>query len=388
MQWGRRVWVSGGLLLLLCGAPLPALDEAVTIRFVNAIYSFPVDTWYWSGIGEAELDLQSDRNAVVRGQLQLKAFLFSSGYEIMPDLLPFLCSGANSAGQVCLDIPRANIRMRIKINDDTRIRLTFGRTRVTWGDGQLFNAADLIFGAIGDNPDFTRTNLRDETALLTALFIPFTNFVFLEALLLPPLSFLPNAPIKSITSGGRLSAKIGGVKSEFSYLYVGDTNRHNFATSIQGNLGVDFYLSASSAVSGDNIDQAQFVFDNLAISLGMFHTFDLENNMNISLRVESLWRPALAWEEQVSNTEQYAVLLYPELIVSFSGGALQIYIRSVFSPIDLSAQIVSGITWVPYSGLSLFLFPAVFVGEESDTYHIDQQGGISITVGAQYTFWI
>ena len=47
---------------------------------------------------------------------------------------------------------------------------------------------------------------------------------------------------------------------------------------------------------------------------------------------------------------------------------------------------LGGVSWVPYSGLSLLFYPAISIGEMTDTYHIDQRGGLQFTVGAQYIF--
>ena len=404
---------------------LGALDSVVDIRALSNFYSAPLSEWHWNGTVESVLDLRSERNSVVRGQLQLETTLLTSGLGvddmgIPASALALACSGVSADGRLCFDVPRANIRVRIPISDDYRIRFTIGRARLTWGQGQVFNAGDLLFGADPDQVDYTEVAIRDETAVLVASFIPLTDFSFIEVVGLPPLTTLTDAPIGEGAGGLRLQGKIADLKYEIGYLFDGgsadgaagnaagntdspsdaagntdspsdaagntdgDDPAHNIAISVQGNVGADFYLSATSALV-HNVDVADELYQRLQITLGLNYIIDLTGDLNLSLRLESLWRPAGEWQEKDGATVRYALLLYPEVLLSISN-AVQIFVRSIFSPIDLSAQLIGGVTWVPHSGLSLLFFPTINIGESSDTYHIDQTGGLRFTVGAQYTF--
>jgi len=378
--------VAWGAALFVIALPLYGIDQTVTIRALTTFYSTPLTEWHWGALTEAVLDLRAERNPVVRAHLQIEATASSSGLPLSSDALPLLCSGERAPGRLCLDIPRAYIRMRIPLTEDYRIRFTLGRARLTWGQGQLFNAGDLLFGSSTNQVDYTQDTLRDETALLIASFIPITDRTFVEIVALPPLNVFTDVPIDQGAAGVRLKGNIVDLNYEVAYLYNGDRRAHNIALTLQGNLGIDMYLSTTSAVIHDVSDILDSFYKLLQITFGLYHVIDLGNGLSLSLRLESLVKPAAEWEEQNSSSVEYGLLLYPELSLSISN-AIQVFLRTLFSPIDLSAQLITGVSWTPYSGLSLFLYPIFNIGEEtSDTFHFDQRGGIQFTLGAQYAF--
>lgn len=382
---------------LMHGTPpalLGALEVSATIRALLSAYSSPLSEWYANGSTEGTVDLRSERNPVVRAHLQLKTTLISSGLgfdgtTIPSTALSLICSGKDAVGRLCFDVPRANIRLRIPITDDYRMRFTIGRARLTWGQGQLFNAGDLIFGADSAQADYTQSTLRDETAVLLAAFIPITNFTFLETVALPPLAILTDAPLANGAAGVRLQGKIANWKYEVGYLYNGDAAAHNIALNLQGNLGADIYLSATSALV-HNANLADELYKRLQITLGISYAANLGNDLGLNLRLESLWRPAAQWHEQDGGGNgdtavRYALLLYPEISLSIQG-TIQVFIRSLLSPLDLSTQIIGGVSWQPYTGLSILFFPTVNIGEASDSFHPNQNGGLRFSIGAEYTF--
>jgi hypothetical protein len=88
------------------------------------------------------LDLKSVGNKNVKGYFQLES-LITENY-------------------IFLDIPRAYIKVRFP-----SFRVTLGKTRVSWGDGFVFNAGDVVFGSMGViSGDLSAETLRDETAWL------------------------------------------------------------------------------------------------------------------------------------------------------------------------------------------------------------------------------
>lgn len=391
-RWRQRALFFALLMaipLVRNALPLGALDSSATIRTFLNLYSAPLSDWHINGTVEGLIDLRSERNRVVRAHLQLRTTLISSGLgvgdtTIPSSVLPLICSGASAVGRLCLDVPRANIRIRIPITDDYRLRFTIGRARLTWGQGQLFNGGDLIFGADSTQVDYTQNTLRDETAILLATFIPITNFTFIEAVALPPLTMLTNAPLTKGAAGLRLQGKIANWKYEVGYLYNGDAAAHNIALNLQGNLGADIYLSATSALV-HNADLADEFYKRLQITLGVSYAANLGNGLGLNVRLESLWRPAATWQEESGEAVRYALLLYPEVSLSIQG-TVQLFIRSLFSPLDLSAQIIGGVSWQPYTGLSLLFFPTINLGEKSDSFHTNQNGGLRLSFGAQYAF--
>lgn len=372
---------SGGALMPRTLVPLGALESSVNIRALISAYSAPLlSDFRWGGTVESTLDLRSERNPVVRGRLEIKATLLADGSTNASTDSP---TDAVTV-RALFDVPRANIRFRVPITDDYRIRFTVGRARLTWGQGQLFNAGDLLFGTNTTEIDFTEDIIRDETAILLAVFIPINDFAFVEVAGLPPFTALTDVPLRRGAGGARLQGKIANWVYEVGYLYNGDENAHNIALNLQGNLGADVYLSATSALV-HGTDLVNQLFQRTQITVGAHYAINLPNNWGLNLRLESLWRPAGAWREGDSADTRYALLLYPEVTLSISS-TLQVFLRSLFSPIDLSAQITGGVSWVPYSGLSVLFFPSINLGQSNDTFHIGQPGGLQVTIGVDYTF--
>ncbi len=392
---GRLLCYAGLFTLATTANAEP--QQSIELRLLNNVYSGPVDNWYWNGLAQAIINLRAPRNETVRAHLQLKTTLSSAGLlSGAPAIdttqrLATACSGFLASGFLCLDVPYANIRVRFVTEEGYAMRLNVGRARLTWGDGSFYNAADSLFGVAAQNPDLTRSAIREETTWLLAGYFPLGRFGFIEPLLLPPLSVLTNAPLENLAAGLRVQGKVANIKGELSYLFRAEQSRHIPALSLQGNLGIDWYLSSSFVVESHAADVAQRIWESWKISLGLLHIIDLEGDSSLSLRLESLWAPGGFWEAQaLSATQQprtvnYGLFLYPEVLLSLSGG-FQIFLRTIFSPIDLSALITTGIVWQPYTGLSIALFPAVQLGETQDTYHIDLPGGITVALNVSYIF--
>ena len=394
---GRRI---GCLLCYACILTVAANAEpqqSVELRLLNNVYSGPIANWYWNGWAQAIINLRAPRNETVRAHLQLKTTLSSAGLlrgdpPIDNTLrLPTACSGFLASGFLCLDVPYANIRVRFVTEEGYAMRLNAGRARLTWGDGSFYNAADSLFGVAAQNPDLTQSTIREETTWLLAGYFPLGRFGFIEPLLLPPLSVLTNAPLEHLAAGLRVQGKVADIKGELSYLFRAEQSRHIPALSLQGNLGIDWYLSSSFAVESDAANAAQRIGESWKISLGLLHIIDLEGDSSLSLRLESLWAPGGIWEaraltaDQQPRTVNYGLFLYPEILLSLSG-SFQIYLRTIFSPVDLSALISAGVVWQPYTGLSISLFPSLQLGEAQDIYHIDLPGGINVALNVSYLF--
>ena len=363
---------------------LGAVDQRVDLQLLSLLYSDLPDQLYWNIVGEAEIDWQSERNAVVRGHVRLRTLFSASGVGGATDGLPLSCAGFLAPGLLCFDIPRAYIRARFQLPNDERMHITLGRTRVGWGDGTLFNAGDLLFGASSQTVDLTDETLRDESALLLAAFIPLSDFSFIEALILPPISTLTDLPLADVAAGLRAHGKIGDIKSEFGYLFRGDSERHSVAVSMQGNLGIDWYISAATSLTHSATDIGADLLDALTITVGMLHIIDLESDSSLSVRLESIIIPLGVWTED-SATARYGIHLYPEIVYSLSS-AFQILARALVSPVDLSARLTLGVNWVAHSGFTLFLYPGIALGDERDIHSTDRARGIELTAGMRYVF--
>jgi hypothetical protein len=131
-----------------------------------------------AGLATAELDLEALGNRDVRSRFQLRSTLLENAPA---------ATASNPTAATVITVPRAEIRWRMDAGAST-VRFTVGRTRLTWGDGQLYNAGDVINGVRPSNTDLTATTLRDETQWLTVAYLPLGRFSFLEAVALFPMS--------------------------------------------------------------------------------------------------------------------------------------------------------------------------------------------------------
>jgi hypothetical protein len=278
-------------------------------------------------------------------------------------------------------------------------RLTMGKARLAWGEGAAFNAADILYGSSSAaGLDLTADALRDEAAWMAALYVPLGRFSFAEAVVLPPpldvQAFIedPAAPLPDPADaaiGGRIVGKLAGVKTEAAYLYRGETGSHSVAASLQGNLFVDWHLSASAslpAVSPALEDLAESV----RLSAGLFHLQRLGPRASLSLRLEALAAPAGAWQEvdpapPSAPATVYGLLLYPEISLALDS-AVSVAARALVSPVDGSALIVPGVSVSVHKGLSFLGLASVSIGDETDSWSWTRRGGLSFLLGCAYTY--
>ncbi len=349
--------------------------------------------WAVIGGGEVSLDVQATGNRFVRGRFTLTA------------ALPVTRRGAD----VRFEIERAFIKARFPFFDERFFNVTIGKTRLTWGDGAFYNAGDIIFGSGASNPDFTDSTIRDENIFLLSALFPLGDLTFLEPIFIPPdinilfeggVPTVNISPAETLAAGLRINADIGEIKTQAGYLYRGIETRdsagaerlaltHQPFVSLQWNLLVDMQLSSTIAIdqtlSGDSLNED--ILASWLISYGFFHIFALPSDASISLRLESLFRPGGVWEQRhpLESDEYYGVNIFFETVFSFSP-SFNITLRSLFSPIDLSALVAPGLVWAPYNGMRLFFFPLIEMGERGDIYSWEQENGLTFSAGVTFIF--
>jgi hypothetical protein len=232
------------LPLITGGAESQVLSE---MELYNTIYRGE-DEWYYLGSGNAALTFRSARDPHVIGQTEIECY-------------PLDMTNAPVSSVPTLQVKKAYVKTRLP-----GFKLTLGKTRLAWGEGVVFNAADVVFGSLNPVLDLTQTELRSDTAWLTAVNVPLGNFAFLEGVLLPPALDYERGEVSSLTSssiGGRAYFLAGGIKVEGGYLYKGETKvqadalGHRPYISLQGNFGPDWYLSSSLAIPTDEQKQIQ-----------------------------------------------------------------------------------------------------------------------------------
>ncbi|NBB90508.1 MAG: hypothetical protein GVY23_04790 [Spirochaetes bacterium] len=403
------------LAVLLALAPPPAVlaevNQRITVEATHAVTRGEDDEALAVGTGLAELDMRSAGSRYVRGRLQLRARI------------------QNTDPVADLEVPRAFVKARFPLTEESYFHLTAGRARLTWGDGAFYNAGDTLFGALGDNPDFTAETIRDETGWLAAAFVPLGRFAFVEPVVLVPLpegrigsAGIGNAGAGGATeapdpsaahdtsAGARIQGKLGEIKSEASYLFRGTESYHQPAVSLQGNLGIDWYAGATTRIPGPDSrlrwdGAAEAAREEAAASFGLLHIEEGTSRQSLTLRIEGLVRPWKEWSEidarfahaaaegesagpaaaTAMNAGPYGLELFGEVVWQ-PAQTLQFYLRQVASPIDASGLFVPGAAWMPHDGLTLSLFAALQAGEVSDVYGWERAGGSTLATSIRYVY--
>ena len=303
----------------------PRWYPTVTAEALNSVF-FTEDDSIVSGVGRGELDLRSRGSSDVRGRLQICTLLTDVGGESTTEV----------------SVPRAEIRWRTTVAESLRVRLTAGRSRLSWGDGVLFNAGDTINGVAPQSIDLTAETLRDETQWLVAGYVPLGRFAFFEPVVLIP----GTAPAWHTAAGARTQFQLADVKTELGYLYRGAEEVHHPSVSVQGHLLVDWYAAASLRLPDPPNEE-------LFTSAGLLHNGTMRSGAPWSARTEVLWQQG---DQMLS--------VYPEFTWSPSS-LFSLFLRGQLTPVEdatlLDADEIEsvstvGCTWTPATGLQLSLF--------------------------------
>lgn len=242
-------------------------------------------------------------------------------------------------------------------------RLTAGKTRLSWGDGILFNAGDVIYGSSSTSVSLTQAELRSETSYLAAINYPLGLFSFAEALVLPAKTM----SAKDLGFGFRLYTTVGQTKVEGGFLSKADPTRlHTPYVSLQGNIGPDWYLSSSVGFN----EQGSIEKETWMISGGLYHLMTLSGDRNLGLRLEFLSRPFGNWSWESQNDSNCALLLYPEVTYSPSN-SLTYRFQSIISPLDGSLNVTGGVSWSVFEGFSLSAYLSSGFGDTTDLFNWD-----------------
>ena len=378
----RPLLTAAAFALLL----YPSLSETVTTVTLTQIAGIgqgldqePVVT----GAGKGELSFKSADNRDVKAELSITAVIGETAL---------------------LDIDKAYVKTRFPA-----FRTLIGKTRLTWGDGFFFNAGDVIFGSTNPLADLTADEVRSDTSWIASAFIPLGRFSFIEAVVVPPqidvayeyakqtaakidgTPYVPPSPdAGSAWAGGRIQGKISEVKTEAGYLYKGDEGVHMTYLSAQGNIYVDWYASASTALSSAS-GASEDVTDNAALSFGLFHIAKPTRDITLNLRLEGLVSPGGRWKESDdysapgSSADYYGIYLYPEISAGLPGSK-NLFLRAVYSPIDTSGLATVGASWNIYQGFSILGYATAQMGEDTDQFCFDRYSGYSLTAGVKFIY--
>nr|WP_321306551.1 hypothetical protein [uncultured Sphaerochaeta sp.] len=363
------------LFLFIALSLTAAENPVVEMQLLSAIsYTPNTSQWNETMAPALSLSISSERSGNVRGEVVLKT----------PN--PRLFSTASASDIYEEILHKAYFKARFP-----SVRLTAGKTRLSWGDGMLFNAGDVLYGSNDTSVTLSQSELRSETGLLVSLNYPLGFFSFAEAVVLPS----PDMQIEHMGGGARLYTTVQETKVEAGYLTSYESERlHKPYISLQGNIGPDWYLSSSLAIPQSG-DIGEETLDSWVITGGLFHIQYLEDDKNVSLRLEFLTRPAGNWKLESQSDADCPLLLYPEVVYTPSS-SLSWSLRTIISPLDLSFNATLGVNWAVLEGFSLLGFLSAPIGEKGDLFSWNNQvihptigpidERISLSLGASWIF--
>ena len=329
--------------------------------------------WISAGTGSVSLSIDQTDNKNVKSQFKISA---------APN--PF-------TGDIDISVPRAYVKFRFP-----KIRAVIGKAPFSWGEGLIFNAGDVIFSDTALNTNLMQTEFQDSEAWLTTLYYSLGSFSYIEVIVLPPEDILNNIGgvengIDASIAGGRLVTRTGNTKLESGYIYDGTVDAHKPYLTLQGNLYLDWHLSASvSLPTGAAIPGS--IEDSLVITTGIYSIASIGYDGILNYRIEALIKPYEKWEEYSAGSgesESYAIYLYPELSYSFNS-SMALILRSFISPIDMSASVIPGFSWNVFQGFNLLGFATFGIGDPGDTYAWEPESaggsGFSVMVGVSVIY--
>jgi len=353
---GKRTLLLLLVLAFLFTPLLAAIVPVVDMSLLGGLSYKPSTETVHQGMGmDLKISLPSPNSGNVRGEVVLKASY--------PDTSPTL----NDI------IHKAYLRARFP-----SFRLTAGKTRLSWGDGMLFNAGDVLYGSSSTSVSLTQAELRDKTDWMAALNYPLGFFSFFEAVLIPSTT----TRVEDVGFGLRFYTNVGETKVEAGYATTDAGERkHKPYVSLQGNIGADWYLSSSVALDhAFSTDASSFL-----ISGGLFHSFYFSGDRTLALRLEFLSRPLGSWAFKGQEDATCTLLLYPELVYTPTS-SLSLSLRTILSPLDLSMNTTVGAVWSVFEGFSLVGSLSAPFGQSSDLFNWEGDQMIALGIGASWIY--
>ena len=376
---GRRRGAGGFAVVLVfsavCAAgllyPAGAFAEIKTTVEVQTLGGFSMidaDTPAAVGNARADLSFEAAGNRNVRAEVKLTALVGET---------------------VFFDVSRAYIKTRFP-----GFRLTLGKSTVSWGEGFAFNAGDVIFPDIDITGSFTADTLRDRSAWIALGYIPLGRFSFIEIIAIPPpvdiLRLAAGDPTYTVpplwegSAGGRIYLTPGNLRVEAGYLLRGAEETHNPYMSLQWNLFFDMHLSSTTAIPHFS-PAGEDILESWDITAGLSRIERFRGGGSLTVRLEALVQPGQNWTEQAASDAEYGLLFYPEVSWGITE-TVSTFVRSVFSPLDLSAFTTLGGSWNVYQGLDVIGYFSFQLGEASDLYGWSKPGWLAFSAGLRYIY--
>jgi hypothetical protein len=323
------------------------------------------------GLGEIKINSTGNRN--VRAYLEISADLGVS---------------------YLLTIDRAYLRTRFE-----NMRLTLGKTRLSWGEGLVFNAADVLLGSSDLNVNLSAEEYRNQSEWLSALYFPLGRFAFLEAVAMPemidPETYNPADPttlpeLSDSGAGLRLGFELDRLFDtavETGYFYSGNRDDHSAYLSLQGGAGINWHASASLALPTATILEipgGSDILDGLLISGGFYGLPNIGQRLSLSLRAEALYKPGAEFTAQGAPAD-YGIYGYGEVSLGIDQ-LVNAYVRSIISPVDLSALVYGGASFSLYQGFTVYGDLSAQIGETTDVFPNRELGGYTLRLGIRFIY--
>ncbi len=363
-------------------------ETAVNLEIFNNLIRYDSNEWLYLYSGSAGLSMTAEGNRNVKGEIAFS----------LKDFSPAASENENaqtaSKPEPDFQIDKLYIKVRFPF-----FRLTSGKTRLSWGEGNAFNAGDVLFGSDDINIDMTSEVLRNQNKWLTSMFLPFSDFVFLETVILaPPDEGTKN--IKESSAGARFYATPGKWKTEAGYLYSGDDiGKHKPYISLKVNVEVDIYFSSSASIP-ENDKKFSAWNESWKISTGIFYMINLPSDHSLTLRLESIIAPYGSWNDNnsfrtisdpaggtiITEGDIPGIIIYPEIIWNTGNSGFSLGLSSLISPLDNSYRTAVFSNWEVYQGFSFIGTAVLETGETKDLFGFYRAGGVIVSLGARYKF--
>ena len=362
----KRIIFSCIAVVLSLSPLFSAENPVISMALLPTVsYSAKDDAWSDTMSADLSVSLASKREGNVRGEVVLQG------------------SSLDTAPNFDSIVHKAYFKARFP-----SFRLTAGKTRLSWGDGMLFNAGDVLYGSNSTSVSLTQAELRSTTNWLASVNYPLGFFSFAEAVVMPSETGVPI----DVLFGARYYTTVKDIKVELGYATMDPASSvrvHKTYLSLQGNIGFDWYVSSSVAipVSGDI---AKETGESWMISGGLFHLITLPQDRSLTLRMEFLTRPFGRWETEPVKDSDAALLLYPELALAYSP-SLSFSLRSIISPLDLSALSTIGMSWNIFDAFNLIGNISIATGDDGDLFAWSstdptKPSSFSATIGSSWVF--